>query len=208
MTVRPVTVERMTRTDPADTVDRRERLLEQIVDYVLENGIAQLTLRGLATAVGSNNRMLLYYFGSREELVVEALHGAESRFPGMASLFAGLDDPTVPLGDRLERVWGVVADPANLPFHRLFFEIFGLAGFERERFSALLGLIGSEWVDAVAAAFRVSGVEAERSLLLAHETVAMWRGFQATLLTGGDAGVVGRVADDALRSIVERARVG
>jgi AcrR family transcriptional regulator len=190
---------------------RREQLLELVVDYVLEHGIAGLTLRGLATAVGSNNRMLLYYFDSREELVVEALHGAESRFPSMGGVLTALDDVTLSLAERLRRAWLIIADPANLPFHRLFFEIFGLAGFERDRFSALLGAIGSEWVGHVRGAFGDTGVPPEEADALAHETVALWRGFQATLLSlgGGVAEpaspIVLRAAEGALAGLVVRA---
>lgn len=193
-----------------ESVGRREQLLELVVDYVLEHGIAQLTLRGLATAVGSNNRMLLYYFGSREELVVEALHGAEAQFPSMGGVLTALDDRALSLAERLRRAWLIIADPANLPFHRLFFEIFGLAGFERDRFTVLLDAIGSEWVGHIRGAFGDAGVPASEADALAHETVALWRGFQATLLSLGDeaastaSAVVLRAADDALASLVAR----
>ena len=185
---------------------RREMLLAKIVDYVLANGITELTLRGLALAVGSNNRMLLYYFGSREAIIVAALEGAEDRFLGMRSIFDALDDRSVPLADRLLGAWGTISDPVNLPFHRLFFEVFGMAGFERQRFTALLGTIGTEWVNHVAAAFAADGVPADRSLVFAHEIVALWRGLQATLISMGDAALVDRAARDATLALVDRAK--
>lgn len=183
---------------------RRDELLDRIVDHVVENGIAQITLRALATAVGSNNRMLLYYFGSREELIVEALHGAESRFPTMAEVITFLDDDALPLAERLGGAWATIADPRNRAFHRLFFEIFGLAGFERDRFATLLGLIGTEWVGHVAGAFEDAGASPDQALELGHETVALWRGLQASLLSLGDDALVGRVADSAHRALCER----
>lgn len=193
--------------DPASAAapGRRDELLERIVDYVVEHGIAQLTLRGLAAAVGSNNRMLLYYFGSREALIVEALHGAEPRFPGMAGVLVALDDRDAPLESRLQGAWQLIADPANRAFHRLFFEIFGLAGFERERFDALLGAIGTEWVSHAAAAFEDAGASPEGALVLGHETVALWRGLQLSLLSLGDEEVAHRVAGGAHASLVDRA---
>ena len=185
---------------------RREMLLAKIVDYVLANGISELTLRGLASAVGSNNRMLLYYFGSRDEIIVAALEGAADRFPGIRWIFEALDDEAVPLADRLLGAWGTISDPVNLPFHRLFFEIFGMAGFERQRFTALLGTIGTEWVNHVAAAFAADGVPADRSLMFAHEIVALWRGFQATLISMGDPAIVDRAARDATSALLARAK--
>ncbi|MCU1480708.1 MAG: hypothetical protein JWQ19_1494 [Subtercola sp.] len=185
--------------------DQKEALLERIVDYVLEHGVTQLTLRSLAAAVDSNNRMLLYYFGSREELIVTALAGAETRFPSMTHVITNLDDESRSLDDRLLAAWQTISDPANLPFHRLFFEIFGLAGFEQQRFTAFLGEVGSQWIEHVAAVFEHSGVEAARATRFAHEVVALWRGFQATLLTGGDPAVIDRAAREATRALTDRA---
>ncbi|MCU1476104.1 MAG: hypothetical protein JWQ64_797 [Subtercola sp.] len=190
--------------DRDDGADRKQLLLDRIVDYVLENGITQLTLRGLATAVGSNNRMLLYYFGSREELIIAALDGAELRFPGMAAVITALDTSTAPLDERLLSAWATISDPANLPFHRLFFEIFGLAGFERQRFRTFLGEVGTEWVAHVSAVLVEGGVPDAQAELFAHEIVALWRGLQATLLTGGDRAVIDRAARAATAALLDR----
>lgn len=187
-------------TDPRG--DRREQLLDKVVDYVLENGIADLTLRRLGTAVGSNNRMLLYYFGSREEIIVTALAAAEQRFPRMQTLLAVIDDDAIPLETRLGEAWDIIADPANRPFHRLFFQIFGLAGFERERFTDLLTTVSTEWVAHVRAAIIGDGVDPDSAAVRAHEIVALWRGLQATLIGLGDAALVGRAARDATATIM------
>jgi len=189
-----------------ETSEKRAELLERVVDHVLESGISQLTLRGLATAVGSNNRMLLYYFGSREELVVAALHGAERRFPGIVGVVDHLAGPDLPLDQRLLAVWRTVSDPVNRPFNRLFFEVFGLASFDPERYATLLGDIGTEWVAQVAAAYRAEGVDGVRAESLAHETVALWRGLQATLLSAGAGPGVERAAVDATEALVARVR--
>jgi len=188
----------------AGASDRRARLLDRVVDYVLEHGIADLTLRRLADAVGSNNRMLLYYFGSREEIIVAAITAAEARFPGMQQILVRLDDPAVPLGDRLHATWATIADPANLPFHRLFFQVFGLAGFEQQRYAAFLGTIGSEWADHVAVAVETAGVPADEALTFGHEIVALWRGLQATLIGTGNTRLVNEAAARATAALLAR----
>ena len=58
---------------------RRAELLERAVDYVLRQGLAQLSLRPLAKATGSSPRLLLYYFGSKEALVVEIIRRVRVR---------------------------------------------------------------------------------------------------------------------------------
>ena len=53
--------------------DRRAELLDGVANYILSNGLADLSLRPLATAIGTSPRMLLYFFGSKERLIAEAL---------------------------------------------------------------------------------------------------------------------------------------
>jgi len=48
---------------------RRQDLLEQAYRYVLEHGVADLSLRPLAAAINSSPRVLLFLFGSKAELV-------------------------------------------------------------------------------------------------------------------------------------------
>lgn len=52
---------------------RREQLLEATVDYLLANGVTGLSLRPLASATGTQARLLIYHFGSRAALVSAAL---------------------------------------------------------------------------------------------------------------------------------------
>ena len=58
---------------------RRAELLDRAVDYVCRYGLAELSLRPLAKAVGSSPRVLLYYFGSKEALVVEIVRRGRDR---------------------------------------------------------------------------------------------------------------------------------
>ena len=53
----------------------RERLLAAAVEQARQGGIADLSLRELAAAIGTSHRMLLYHFGSREGLLL-AIAGA------------------------------------------------------------------------------------------------------------------------------------
>ena len=53
--------------------DRRAYLLEASYRYVLEHGLTDLSLRPLAQAVGSSPRVLLFLFGSKDELIRELL---------------------------------------------------------------------------------------------------------------------------------------
>lgn len=58
----------MTDTGPTPSA-RQAELLDLAYRYVLEHGLADLSLRPLAAAVGSSPRVLLYLFGSKDALV-------------------------------------------------------------------------------------------------------------------------------------------
>jgi AcrR family transcriptional regulator len=98
---------------PVDT-ERKTRTLGAAAAYVLEHGLAGLSLRPLADALGTSPRMLLYDFGSKEQLVREIL--AEIR-----RYEAGLLAEDV---RTIEDVWRWISAPEREPFLRLFYEIY------------------------------------------------------------------------------------
>jgi AcrR family transcriptional regulator len=57
---------------------RKVELLEATYRYVLENGLARLSLRPLAAAIGSSPRVLLLLFGSKDGLVQALLARARA----------------------------------------------------------------------------------------------------------------------------------
>jgi AcrR family transcriptional regulator len=61
--------------DPSIKAD----LLEQVTSYILENGLQDLSLRPLAESLGTSARMLIYHFGSKEQLVIEAITNAQGK---------------------------------------------------------------------------------------------------------------------------------
>ena len=53
--------------------ERRDELAEGATDYVLEHGLIGLSLRPLAAALGTSDRMLLYHFSDKDDLVATVL---------------------------------------------------------------------------------------------------------------------------------------
>ncbi|MBO1358756.1 TetR/AcrR family transcriptional regulator [Acetobacter sacchari] len=52
---------------------RRIALTDRLVDLVLRDGLGAMGLRGLAKALDTSDRMLLYYFGTKDALVVAVI---------------------------------------------------------------------------------------------------------------------------------------
>jgi AcrR family transcriptional regulator len=70
------------------TSARQLELLELAYAYLLKHGLAGLSLRPLAQAIGSSPRVLLFLFGSKEELVQALLARARTAQLGLLSQLA------------------------------------------------------------------------------------------------------------------------
>ena len=57
-------------------LERRQELLDRIVDYLAVHGLAQATLRPMAAALGVSINRLVHHFGSKDELLAAALQRA------------------------------------------------------------------------------------------------------------------------------------
>jgi AcrR family transcriptional regulator len=65
-------------------VNKRDTILERIADFILAQGLDAATLREMAKAADQSDRMLLYYFKDKDEIILEALNLLAERF--MATL--------------------------------------------------------------------------------------------------------------------------
>lgn len=166
----------------------RERLLEAAIEYVANNGIGELSLRELATALGTSHRMLIHHFGSKEGLWVEIVKTVEQR---QRELLAGmLPDSRASVGDAMRGWWKHISDPKLWPNERLFFELYGQALQGRPHTTALLEGVIEEWVEPVAAVNRANGMSPAEARAHARLGVATTRGLLLDLLATGDtAGV-------------------
>jgi len=170
----------------------RDRLLAGAVEQAMRGGIADLSLRELAAAIGTSHRMLLYHFGSREGLLVAVARAVEeaerARF-----LSWGVT------ADDARRFWARLSDPALWPAERLFFELY---------VQALLGRLGDEqflestvegWIAPVAAAMVQAGAGEAAARVDARLGIAVVRGLLLDLLATGDRDGVTEAYDRFVR---------
>ena len=151
---------------------RREELLDRAVDYVVANGISDLSLRPLAAALGTQAPVLLHHFGSKEHLVEEILARVRYR---LRSLGRSAEAESRRSG--LGAVWTWVSHPDQGPLMRLFFETYGLALRHPDRYSDFISHAIHDWLDEPLAAID------DISASLAIATVT---GLVLDLLTTGD----------------------
>lgn len=112
---------------------RRDELLERIIDVLLAKGISDLSLRPLATEIGTSARLLIYHFGSKELMLTDALKGIRRRIEASLYTLAQKEKPE-DLPGFLRMFWRWAIEESNQRYFRLLFEINGLAMHNREKF--------------------------------------------------------------------------
>jgi AcrR family transcriptional regulator len=127
---------------------QRKAFLAGTVAHLLRHGVATLSLRPLAAALGTSDRMLLYYFGTREQLLAAALDevGRQLR----EALVAALPPVRVRPAQLVGQAWTALQAPATEPHLRLYLEVSGLTARGREPFGTAAGEVARAWLGWVA----------------------------------------------------------
>jgi AcrR family transcriptional regulator len=174
--------------DQATPSPRAAELLDAAYAYVLQHGLADLSLRPLATAIDSSPRVLLYLFHSKDGLVRALL--ARARVDELAMLdriraapSEGLDELAAVAG----LVWGWLAAPEHRALLRLWAEGYARSLVDQEGpWSGFARATVDDWLAVLAgaqpAALRnTATATAQRTIVL-----AVLRGALLDLLATGD----------------------
>lgn len=161
------------------TSQARERLLAAAVEQAMRGGIADLSLRELAAAIGTSHRMLLYHFGSREGLLIAVARAVEeaqrAAVPGWGITPA-----------EARRGWQHFSDPKLWPQERLFFELYSHALLGRPGTEGFLETAVEPWITYIAAQLAEAGADQATARADARLGVAITRGLLLDLLATGD----------------------
>jgi AcrR family transcriptional regulator len=163
----------------------RSALLGRTVEHFAEHGIADTSLRGLAEAIGTSHRMLLYHFGSREGLLAAVVDAVEQ---GARDTLARTTEETAGETDPLEtglRYWRFVTDEA-LTYGPLFFELSSHAMLGLPHAAELRGRLVSTWLDALESMWTAHGMSRHTARERARLDLAVARGLLHDLLLTGD----------------------
>lgn len=96
----------------------RERLLAELTDHVLADGVPD-RLQPLAVACGTSPRMLLYHFGTRQELLRAVLRNARRRHrEEWGALFAARPGEAYPT--TLARAWAGITGTSGRRYVDVF----------------------------------------------------------------------------------------
>jgi AcrR family transcriptional regulator len=189
-------------------LERRQELLDRIVVYLAQHGLAQATLRPMAAALDVSINRLVHHFGSKDELITAALARAiDQQSAVQQAWFAKKPNMTQ---TELHRRWWkwMNAKPENLALVRLNYEaaaldtsVTGLAGEVR---ADQIGV----WRHDIEHCLLGEGVGRDRVGLEATLIKATFSGLVMDLLATGEKRRVTRACNEWLDRLSRSTRTG
>lgn len=179
---------------------RRDELLESAYRYVLRHGLADMSLRPLAEAVGSSPRVLLFLFGSKDGLVRALL--ARARQEELALLDAVRRHDDGGLAEAAAGVWRWLSAPEHRDLLRLWVEGYARSLMDPEgAWADFAERTVRDWLDVLAefqppASRRGAAATAQRTSVL-----AVLRGALLDLLATGDLARTTAAVHERLRAL-------
>jgi AcrR family transcriptional regulator len=107
---------------PVSRSPRRDELLEAAYRHVLGHGLGAMSLRPLAAAIGTSPRVLLFLFGSKEQLVRDLL--ARARAEELV-LVEDQHEARAGLAELGSRLWDWMCREENRALLELWVEAYG-----------------------------------------------------------------------------------
>ena len=169
---------------PKPKSQRREDLLKASIEYLLENGVADLSLRPLAAKIGSKARLLVYHFDSKDGLITDAMLVVRERVRENFAALVSNSRNRKP-SQIVQAFWAWATSRQHERYLRLFFEVHGLALQNPKQYGRYLEGAFTSWVELMGAILPVTLSRAERRALasLAVGTVV---GLMLDYLSSGD----------------------
>lgn len=183
---------------PRPDSPRKEELLDRAYRYALEHGLADLSLRPLAAAIGTSPRVLLFLFGSKDGLVRALLARARADELGFLSGEHGSEHGG--LAAVVAATWRWLAAEPVRPLLTLWTEAYGRSLVEPDGpWSRFASQSVADWLAVLASAQPTA--RADDPQLTADRTLALavLRGCLLDLLATGDTDRVSAAIASYLR---------
>jgi AcrR family transcriptional regulator len=182
-------------------LERRQELLDRIVVYLAENGLAQATLRPMAASLDVSINRLVHHFGSKEELLAAALQRSIDQQIEVQDGWLARN-PRLTMVDVYRKWWRWINEsPANAALVRLNYEaaaldtkVTGLAGEFR---ADQIGV----WRHAAEQRLEHDGVPHDRAVMEASLSKATFTGLVMDLVATGDRKRLNKVFEQFLERL-------
>ncbi len=158
----------------------REQILEGALAVALADGLSRVTFGRVAKHLGINDRTVVYYFPTKDDLVSAVVLSMGLELQAMVG--AAFTTPAEDHVALARAAWPVLATRRADPVFGLFFEANGLAVAGREPYATLVPVLMTAWIDWLAPF--LAGPKARRQAE-AEAAVALIDGLILLRLLGG-----------------------
>lgn len=169
----------------------RDEILEGAVHAAVDHGLGALTFGRLARYLGTSDRVIVYYFPTKNALITDVLVAVGIRLQDV--LARAFPATAADHREMAAAAYPALADPAVDPLFAVYFEACGLAAAHVAPFHEVAPQLMTAWVDWLAGFF--SGTRSRR----AREAEATMALIDGLLLMRHLAGP--RAADRAARAL-------
>lgn len=159
---------------------RKAMLLDSLIAYLVRRGVADVSLRPMAAAVGTSARLLIFHFGSKERLLLEVLDEMQVRLQG--SLSELLEEPCPARSAPLRLFWDWALKDANFAQLRVLYQLHILAAQDHKTYGRFLKRNSLNWLESVQALLKPS----QRSPAFSTLIVAVFDGLFIEVMSTGD----------------------
>ncbi|MEN1727677.1 MAG: TetR/AcrR family transcriptional regulator [Pseudomonadota bacterium] len=129
--------------------EKRNQLLYAVADHILDHGLLDASLRPMARTAGTSDRMLIYHFGSREQLIETVLEHLTDRVKESLDLAL----PAMPFKDRptaIASIMNLLRTPEFRRFNAVWLEILAKAASGKETYrktARRIMVVFADWLE-------------------------------------------------------------
>jgi len=122
----------------------KQEILDGALAAAFDDGLSQLTFGRVAKRLGISDRIVVYYFPSKDALVGEVLLTVGTQL--QLTLEPAFGSPVSDYLELVRTAWPIVARPGADAVFALFFEANGLAAAGREPYRTLVPQLVEMWI--------------------------------------------------------------
>ncbi|MED1863770.1 TetR/AcrR family transcriptional regulator [Fictibacillus nanhaiensis] len=123
---------------------RKQELQEKMSIHILTNGLQSVSLRNLAKAVGTSDRMLLHYYQDKEELMTEVLTQISDN---LITILEQARTVAIPFNQLVPHLYQLIKDPVVKPYIQLWLELIARASKNEEPYFSIAKQIGDSFIN-------------------------------------------------------------
>lgn len=185
-------------------LERRQELLDRIVVYLAEEGLAQATLRPMAKALDVSINRLVHHFGSKEELLAAAMVRAiEQQIEVQEGWLQR--SPRLTMVDLYRKWWRWINEsPSNLALVRLNYEAAALD----PKVTGLTGAVRADqigvWRHDAEQRLEAEGLTREQAALEGSIAKATFTGLVMDLVATGERKRLNGLFDEFIERVTQR----